>query len=209
MGYKLKRAAVDGRGVTYGVVLMILSFLCVYGISCTTGGRTNRTPEPVSAAPRVPAATPCNIFHPIIINPYYRIPERTPIPKEQVTHAEDRPKRLFLGTPPAILYVSSCTVRAVTAYNAGDQNQCDSDPCISANGENICEAISNGDRRCAANFVPFGTHLYIENLGECLVTDRMHPRFNQRVDIAMDKTQKKQAIEFGLQYLKVKIMSIL
>ncbi len=35
-------------------------------------------------------------------------------------------------------YVESETVRIVTAYNARDPGQTDDTPCISANGENIC-----------------------------------------------------------------------
>ncbi len=74
------------------------------------------------------------------------------------------------------------TIREITAYNVGDINQTDSTPCTSANGENICLAVGLGYKRCAANFVNLGTRLYIEKFGECLVTDRMNPRFENRVD---------------------------
>ncbi|MCF7820688.1 MAG: 3D domain-containing protein [Candidatus Pacebacteria bacterium] len=94
----------------------------------------------------------------------------------------------------------------VTAYNAGDINQCWGDPCISANGENICLALEKGYRRCAANFVPLGTRLNIEGFGDCLVTDRMNERYHYRVDIAMKLDEKQKAKEFGIKKLKVEIV---
>jgi 3D (Asp-Asp-Asp) domain-containing protein len=96
-------------------------------------------------------------------------------------------------------------IREVTAYNAGDPSQTDSSPCISANGENICTALALGYKRCAANFVPFGTVLEIENYGECLVVDRMNSRYQNRVDIAMMADEKARAIKFGKQNLLVTI----
>jgi 3D (Asp-Asp-Asp) domain-containing protein len=97
-------------------------------------------------------------------------------------------------------------IREVTAYNAGDEDQCAGDPCISANGENLCEALAKGLMRCAANFVPLGTRLLIENHGEFVVTDRMHPRYSHRVDIAMALEEKARAKAFGLQRLRVKVL---
>jgi 3D (Asp-Asp-Asp) domain-containing protein len=97
-------------------------------------------------------------------------------------------------------------IREVTAYNAGDENQCAGDPCISANGENLCEALAKGYKRCAANFVPLGTRLLIENHGEFVVTDRMNRRYSHRVDIAMTLEEKDRAKTFGLQRLKVTVL---
>ena len=62
-------------------------------------------------------------------------------------------------------YIESETVRIVTAYNAGDPGQTDDTPCISANGENICKALAAGQKRCAANFVPLGSRIYIDKIG--------------------------------------------
>lgn len=101
--------------------------------------------------------------------------------------------------------MSKTTIREVTMYNAGDPNQCDSTPCISANGENICEALKLGYKRCAANFVPFGTILEIEGYGECMVTDRMNSRYFNRVDIAMPLDKHTEAIKWGLKRLQVTI----
>ncbi len=108
---------------------------------------------------------------------------------------------------PLLSYIEARATREITAYNAGDIAQCSGDPCISASGENICLALDRGFKRCAANFVPLGTRLWIENVGHCLVTDRMHYRFKHRVDLAMPLNQKNKALEFGRKNLEVKILS--
>ena len=102
--------------------------------------------------------------------------------------------------------VKSETIRIVTAYNVGDPRQTDDTPCISANGENICRALASGEMRCAANFVPLGSHLYVDKIGVCLVTDRTNKRYRNRVDIAMQKDEYHKAIQFGRQKLNVKIL---
>ena len=102
--------------------------------------------------------------------------------------------------------VKSETIRVVTAYNVGDPRQTDDTPCISANGENICKALANGEMRCAANFVPLGSRLYVDKIGVCLVTDRMNKRYRNRVDIAMQKDEYRKARRFGRQKLHVKIL---
>ena len=102
--------------------------------------------------------------------------------------------------------VVSETIRIVTAYNAGDPHQNDGNPCISANGEDLCRALASGQRRCAANFVPLGTKLYIETYGICEVTDRTNRRYRNRVDIAMRLDERRKAIQFGKRKLKVKIL---
>ena len=100
----------------------------------------------------------------------------------------------------------NASIREVTAYNVGDPKQNHGNPCISANGENICAALNSGLKRCAANFVPFGTQLYIANYGICTVTDRMNRRYKNRVDIAMKVNEKDKALQFGLKKLKVTIV---
>lgn len=101
--------------------------------------------------------------------------------------------------------------RHVTAYNVGDIYQTDSTPCIGAYPKvNLCEEVKKGVRVCAANFVPLNTVLRIvtdEESFECIVWDRMASRFSTRVDIAMDYSEKAQAKQFGLQNLKVQILS--
>ena len=102
--------------------------------------------------------------------------------------------------------VKSETIRVVTAYNVGDPRQTDDTPCISANGEDICRALANGEMRCAANFVPLGSRLYVDKIGVCLVTGRMNKRYRNRVDIAMHKNDYRKALRFGRQKLRVKIL---
>jgi 3D (Asp-Asp-Asp) domain-containing protein len=102
--------------------------------------------------------------------------------------------------------ISSETLRTVTAYNVGDPAQNFGDPCISANGEDICTALELGERRCAANFVPFGTKLHIQWYGICVVTDRTNSRYRNRVDIAMKLNERRKAIEFGRRNLYVRIL---
>ena len=102
--------------------------------------------------------------------------------------------------------VKSETIRVVTAYNAGDPRQTDDTPCISANGENICTALAKGKKRCAANFVPLGSRLYVEKIGVCLVSDRTNKRYRNRVDIAMQRKEIHKARQFGRQKLNVKIL---
>lgn len=104
--------------------------------------------------------------------------------------------------------VRSETIRVVTAYNAGDPAQTDDSPCISASGENICKALEKGKKRCAANFVPLGSSLYVDKIGVCLVTDRTNKRYRNRVDIAMQKNEYQKARRFGRQKLTVKIIDI-
>ena len=113
---------------------------------------------------------------------------------------------ILRNTKEAILKPSAGTIREVTAYNAGDPFQTDDTPCESANGENICLALEKGYKRCAANFVPFGTILRIAHYGDCMVTDRMHKRFKQRVDIAMKVYEKDRALKFGKQRLEIEII---
>ena len=103
-------------------------------------------------------------------------------------------------------FVKSETIRIVTAYNAGDSSQTDDTPCISANGENLCAALAKGQKRCAANFVPLGSSLYVDKIGVCLVTDRTNKRYRNRVDIAMQKSEYHKARRFGRQKLQVKII---
>jgi 3D (Asp-Asp-Asp) domain-containing protein len=104
--------------------------------------------------------------------------------------------------------VRSETIRVVTAYNAGDPKQTDDTPCIAANGENICKALAKGKKRCAANFVPLGSHLHVDKIGVCMVTDRTNKRYRNRVDIAMKKNEYHKARQFGRQKLIVKVIDI-
>lgn len=69
----------------------------------------------------------------------------------------------------------------VTAYNSVVW-QTNDQPCIGAQGTNICDLYQAGENICAANFVPLGTLLEVEGLGTCVVRDRMNSRYHYRVD---------------------------
>jgi len=97
------------------------------------------------------------------------------------------------------------TLREITAYNAGDPAQTDDSPCLGAGGD-ICKMLDAGKKICAANFVPMGTMLEIENYGICEVRDRMNSRYKNSVDIAMKVGEKSRALAFGRQTLAVKIL---
>ena len=124
-----------------------------------------------------------------------------------IAHADPIESPLIIQ-PNARYLVRSETIRVVTAYNAGDSRQTDETPCISASGENICKALAKGKKRCAANFVPLGSRLYVEKIGVCLVTDRTNKRYRNRVDIAMQRDEYHKARRFGRQKLTVKIIDI-
>ncbi len=94
-------------------------------------------------------------------------------------------------------------VRMVTAYNVGDPKQTNLRPCIGATGDNLCNLVRKGVNVCAANFVPLGSKLYVEKFGECVVLDKMNARFENRVDLAMKKSEYGRAVKFGVQRLNV------
>ena len=119
------------------------------------------------------------------------------------------------GTVPAIIAADNGAgfervrlagiVREVTAYNVGVREQTSDDPCIGAAGQDLCRLVGEGRSVCAANFVALGTVLRIAEYGECVVLDRMNPRFAHRVDIAMKEDAVEEALEFGLKKRVVEV----
>ena len=93
------------------------------------------------------------------------------------------------------------TMREVTAYNSVPE-QTDSTPCIAADGSDICERREAGEMICATNAFPLGTKLYIRNVGECTVADRMNDRYQERVDLFFGNNTVA-ARQFGLNKLYV------
>jgi 3D (Asp-Asp-Asp) domain-containing protein len=92
------------------------------------------------------------------------------------------------------------TVRTVTAYTS-TVDQCDSTPFITANGTRVHDGI------VAANWLKFGTHVRIpEMFGDkvFIVTDRMNPRFADRMDIWMD--DYSAAVKFGARRLTIEVL---
>ncbi len=92
----------------------------------------------------------------------------------------------------------------ITAYSS-TVDQCDSTPCITANGFDLCK--HNQEDVIAANFLPFGTKVRIpEIFGDRIFTvqDRMNARYYYRADIWM-KT-RESAIKFGLVYTTIEVL---
>lgn len=92
----------------------------------------------------------------------------------------------------------------ITAYNS-EVAQCDSTPCITANGFNVCE--HGIEDTIAANFLRFGTKVQIPELfGDrvFVVRDRMNKRYTSRVDVWM--IEKTEARELGVKYAQVDIL---
>lgn len=91
----------------------------------------------------------------------------------------------------------------VTAYSS-TREQTDDTPCIAASGYDLC--AHNKENVVACNFLPLGTKVKIPQFDPdtiYTVVDRMHERFNSRVDIWM--TSSAKAHQFGLKYLTVEI----
>ncbi len=101
--------------------------------------------------------------------------------------------------------VSDPVKRRITAYNLLE-SQTDGDPCQSASQVDICPLVESGELICAANFVPFGTILRIEGIGDCIVLDRMNARYPYDVDVAMPGDKYGDAKNFGVKWLGVGIV---
>lgn len=108
-----------------------------------------------------------------------------------------------VNVPVKVINVAELPIYETTAYNPVSA-QTDNTPCITASGYDVCEALERGEKICGANFVPFGTKLYIENYGECAVQDRMNSRYKNSIDIAM--LDYGEAVKFGRQKLGVDII---
>jgi 3D (Asp-Asp-Asp) domain-containing protein len=88
----------------------------------------------------------------------------------------------------------------VTAYSSTPE-ETDADPFITASGESVHRGI------VATNFLPFGTKIKIPELfGDqiFIVTDRMHPRKKNFVDIWMPT--KQEALRFGINRATIVIV---
>ena len=91
-----------------------------------------------------------------------------------------------------------------TAYSS-TVDQCDSTPCIAADGFNVCE--NNAENVIAANFLPFGTKVKIPAyFGDRIfvVHDRMNARYGYRLDIWM--TSRDRAKAWGVRYIDIEIV---
>ncbi len=66
----------------------------------------------------------------------------------------------------------------VSAYSSTVE-QTDSEPCIAADGTDVCRRWMLGETLCASNDYPFGTRLYLAGSIRmtCVVSDRMNARY--------------------------------
>lgn len=88
----------------------------------------------------------------------------------------------------------------ITAYSS-TIDQTDNSPFITASGSYVRDGVA------AANILPFGTKFRLpEIFGDQIfvVEDRMHPRFQNRIDIWF--ASKEDAKDFGKKWTKVEIL---
>lgn len=92
----------------------------------------------------------------------------------------------------------------VTAFSSTPE-ETDETPCITASGYDLC--YHNLENVVACNFLPFGSKIKIPELDKdkvYTVVDRMHERYNSRIDIW--KKSRQSAKDFGLKYLTIEIL---
>ncbi|MFH1145841.1 MAG: hypothetical protein V1707_02665 [bacterium] len=94
---------------------------------------------------------------------------------------------------------SRVTKVLTTAYSS-TPDQTDATPFITAKGTEVRDGV------IAANWLPFGSKVRFPDISPdkiYIVEDRMHPRFDNRIDIWM--SSREQAIKWGAKYLTVEI----
>jgi len=94
---------------------------------------------------------------------------------------------------------------SMSMYNALP-GQTDNTPCITANGDNICDP--NKGLTAAMNDVPFGTKFQIPALGNAVYTvnDRMNRRYDSGyVDLHVET--RAEALKFGRKNLEIIILN--
>jgi len=113
-------------------------------------------------------------------------------------------QKVFLIMPIKEVKVANVYNIPITAYSS-TVDQCDSTPCITANGFDLC--AHNQEDVIAANFLPLGTKVRIpEYFGDRIFTvqDRMNARYYYRADIWL-KT-REAAKNFGLAYTTLEVL---
>ncbi len=102
------------------------------------------------------------------------------------------------------LEVLHTSYHTITAYSS-EVSQCDGNPCVTANGFNLCE--HGIEDSIAANWLKFGTKVKIPELyGDrvFVVRDRMNSKYDNRVDIWMK--EKADAKNFGIRVAKIEVL---
>ena len=97
----------------------------------------------------------------------------------------------------------------VTAYSS-TVDQCDSTPCITANGFDLCKAYAEHEAidTIAANFLKFGTQVRLPEISTTkvlVVRDRMNARYNGQNRIDVWLPTRELAKEFGVKMVKIEI----
>ncbi|MEW6610489.1 MAG: hypothetical protein AB1352_02595 [Patescibacteria group bacterium] len=126
------------------------------------------------------------------------------LPQEEYAaqQASDAPAEIV--SPQPLPQTESLALRArytvvITAYSS-TVDQTDSDPWTTASGTRVRDGI------IAANFLTFGTRVRIPTLFSdkiFYVTDRMHERFSDRVDIWMQT--REEALQFGVRVATIEV----
>ncbi len=119
-----------------------------------------------------------------------RIVEKTEKQDREVAQTKYLPLNKDIKTQKAIRI-------SLTAYTSSIE-ECQGDPCITANGFNLCR--QDQEDTIATNRLPLGTKVKIPELYEdkvFVVRDRMNKRYYNRADIWMQ--EKEKAIQFGIK----------
>jgi 3D (Asp-Asp-Asp) domain-containing protein len=91
-----------------------------------------------------------------------------------------------------------------TAYTLS-KDETDSDPCVGAGNNNLCEERRKGRFICASRRIPLKTKIIIKGIGECEILDRTSIKYEERIDILFPT--KKEALKFGKQELYYRIIN--
>lgn len=92
----------------------------------------------------------------------------------------------------------------VSAYTAGREEENDSDPCIGAWNNDICQMVKDGKLVFANNYYKNGTIVCIDTVGCGEVRDRMNSRYGKyNFDIAGLNLQDN--LKFGRQKLAIRV----
>lgn len=92
--------------------------------------------------------------------------------------------------------------KTITAYNLGDVNQNDADPCIGASNEDLCKLYASGMRIFASREF-FGKYICVKTVGCGWVKDKTSLKYKDRIDLAFSYEENKQAKIFGKQSQEV------
>lgn len=106
-----------------------------------------------------------------------------------------------LKNPAESEYRVKRAARVVATAYSSTPDQTDDTPFIAASGKHVYDGL------VAANFLRFGTKVRFPDIyGDKIFTvdDRMHPRFNNRIDIWM--RSREEAIQFGIKTIRVEIL---